>query len=229
MAGESITLTFEDELDVTRGDVIAHSENPPGVADVFEATVIWMGDDPMLRGRSYLMHIGGKTVPATIAPLKHKLNIDSMEPTAATKLELNEIGVADLELGQPIAFDPYGENRDTGGFILIDRITNNTVGAGLIHFALRRSQNLRWQVLSVDKHERAAPTPPAAYRAVADRAVRSGQVDAGQSDRGRAPPAWSSHLPAGRRQRPSRPERRSRVHPRRSGREHPAHRRRWPT
>jgi bifunctional enzyme CysN/CysC len=155
VAGESITLTLADELDITRGDMLAHTEAPPGVADQFEVTVIWMGDDPMLRGRSYLMHIGGKTVPATIAPLKHKLNIDSMEPLAATKLELNEIGVCDIELSQPIAFDPYRENRDTGGFILIDRITNNTVGAGLIHFALRRSQNLRWQVLSVDKHERA--------------------------------------------------------------------------
>jgi bifunctional enzyme CysN/CysC len=155
VAGESITLTLADEIDVTRGDVIASAEQPPGVADQFEATIVWMGDDPMLRGRSYLMHLGGKTVPATIAPLKHKLNIDSMEPMAATKLELNEIGVVDLELSAEIAFDPYRENRDTGGFILIDRITNNTVGAGLIHMALRRSQNVRWQAVSVDKHVRA--------------------------------------------------------------------------
>jgi bifunctional enzyme CysN/CysC len=155
VAGESITLTLTDEIDVTRGDVIASAQEPPGVADQFEATIVWMGDDPMLRGRSYLMHLGGKTTPATIAPLKHKLNIDSMEAMAATKLELNEIGVCDLELSREIAFDPYRENRDTGGFILIDRITNNTVGAGLIHMALRRSQNVRWQVLSVDKHERA--------------------------------------------------------------------------
>jgi bifunctional enzyme CysN/CysC len=154
VAGESVTLTLSDELDITRGDVIAHSHEPPGVADQFEATIVWMGDEPMLRGRSYLLHTGGKTVPATIAPLKHKLNIDTMAPIAATKLELNEIGVVEIELSQAIAFDPYLENRDTGGFILIDRITNNTVGAGLIHFALRRSQNLRWQVLSVNKHER---------------------------------------------------------------------------
>ncbi len=155
VAGESVTLTLTDEIDVTRGDVIASAQQPPGVADQFEATIVWMGDDPMLRGRSYLMHLGGKTVPATIAPLKHKLNIDSMEPMAATKLELNEIGVVDLELSREIAFDPYRENRDTGGFILIDRITNNTVGAGLIHMALRRSQNVRWQAVTVDKHERA--------------------------------------------------------------------------
>ena len=154
VAGESVTLTLADELDITRGDVIAHSHEPPGVADQFEATIVWMGDEPMLRGRSYLLHTGGKTVPATIAPLKHKLNIDTMAPLAATKLELNEIGVCEIELTQPIAFDPYLENRDTGGFILIDRITNNTVGAGMIQFALRRSQNLRWQVLSVNKHER---------------------------------------------------------------------------
>jgi bifunctional enzyme CysN/CysC len=154
VAGESITLTLADELDITRGDLIAHSHEPPGVADQFEATIVWMGDEPMLRGRSYLLHTGGKTVPATIAPLKHKLNIDTMAQIAATKLELNEIGVVEVELSQPIAFDPYLESRDTGGFILIDRITNNTVGAGLIHFALRRSQNLRWQVLSVNKHER---------------------------------------------------------------------------
>jgi bifunctional enzyme CysN/CysC len=136
VAGQSVTLTLADELDVTRGDMIAHAHQPPGVADQFEATIVWMGDDPMLRGRSYLMQLGGRTVPAT-------------------KLELNEIGVAEIELSKPIAFDPYVENRETGGFILIDRITNNTVGAGMIRCALRRSQNVRWQALTVDKHERA--------------------------------------------------------------------------
>ena len=156
VAGQSVTVTLSDEVDVTRGDLIAHSTEPPGVADQFEATVVWMGDKPMLRGRSYLMRVGGKTVTATIAPLKYKLQIESLEHVAATKLELNEIGVCDLECSQPIAFDPYRENRDTGGFILIDRITNNTVGAGLIHFALRRSQNVRWQAVTVDKSERAA-------------------------------------------------------------------------
>jgi bifunctional enzyme CysN/CysC len=155
VAGQSVTLTLADDVDVTRGDVIAHSDEPPGTADQFEATIVWMGDKPMLRGRSYLMRIGGKTLTATIAPLKHKLRIESLEHVAATKLELNEIGVVDLECSQPIAFDPYRENRETGGFILIDRITNNTVGAGLIHYALRRSQNVRWQALNVDKRERA--------------------------------------------------------------------------
>jgi bifunctional enzyme CysN/CysC len=156
VAGQSVTLTLTGEVDVTRGDVIAHSAEPPGTADQFEATIVWMGDKPMLRGRSYLMRIGGKTVTATIAPLKHKLRIESLEHVAATKLELNEIGVCDIECSQPVAFDPYRENRETGGFILIDRITNNTVGAGLIHYALRRSQNVRWQAVNVDKLERAA-------------------------------------------------------------------------
>ncbi len=101
------------------------------------------------------MQLGGRTVPATINPLKHKLNVDTMAQIAATKLELNEIGVCEIELSKPIAFDPYVENRDTGGFILIDRITNNTVGVGMLRCALRRSQNVRWQAVTVDKHERA--------------------------------------------------------------------------
>ena len=155
VSGQAITLTLADELDVARGDVIASSLEPPGVADQFEATIVWMSERPMLRGRSYLLRMASRTVTATIAPLKYKLNIDSLEHVAANKLELNEIGVCELELSHPIAFDPYMENRETGGFILIDRITNNTVGAGLIRFALRRSQNIHWQSLTVDKHERA--------------------------------------------------------------------------
>ena len=155
VAGQSVTLTLADELDVTRGDMIAAHEQPPGVADRFEATIVWIADEPMLRGRTYLLALAHRTVPATIAPLKYKLNIDSLEHVAATKLELNEIGVCGLELTHPIPFDPYRENRDTGGFILIDRLTNSTVAAGLIHFALRRSENVQWQALGVDKHNRA--------------------------------------------------------------------------
>lgn len=155
VSGQSVTLTLADELDVAGGDLIATSAEPPGVADQFEATIVWMSEKPMLRGRSYLLRIAGRTVTATIAPLKYKLNIDSLEHVAADKLELNEIGVCELELSHQIAFDPYMENRETGGFILIDRISNNTVGAGLIRFALRRSQNVHWQSLTVDKHERA--------------------------------------------------------------------------
>jgi bifunctional enzyme CysN/CysC len=156
VAGQSITLTLADDLDVSRGDLMAHRDQPPGVADQFEATIIWMGEKPMLPGREYLMRIGGKTVTATIAPLKYKLSMESLEHLAATRLTINEIGVCDIELGEAIAFDPYQENRDTGGFLLVDRITNNTVGAGLIHFALRRSHNVSWQSLSIDKPARAA-------------------------------------------------------------------------
>jgi bifunctional enzyme CysN/CysC len=155
VAGQAVTLVLADDVDVSRGDVIASAEFPSGVADQFEATVVWMTDEPMLRGRSYMMRCGTKVANATIAPLKYKLNVQTLEHVAATKLELNEIGVCDLELDQPIAFDPYEQNRDTGGFILIDRMTLNTVGAGMIHFALRRSQNVHWQSIDVDKVERA--------------------------------------------------------------------------
>ena len=114
-----------------------------------------MADEPMLPGRNYLMRIGGATATATITPLKYKLNVNSLERLAATKLDLNEIGVCDIELDRTIAFDPYAENRETGGFILIDRITSGTVGAGLLHFALRRSDNVHWQAIDVDKAARA--------------------------------------------------------------------------
>src|SRR3954447_24215541 len=156
VAGQAVTLTLADEVDASRGDMIASADEPPGVADQFEATVVWMADDPMYRGRNYLMRIGSQLATATIAPLKYQLNVNSLDRMAATKLELNEIGVVDLELDRPVAFDPYEENRDTGGFILIDRITNETVGAGMLRFALRRSANLRWQQVDVDKVARAA-------------------------------------------------------------------------
>ena len=154
-AGQSITLTLTDELDVSRGDVLAPSDAPPLVADQFEATIVWMHERPMLQGRSYLMKVGTKTVTATVSPLKYKVNVNTLEHTAARKLELNDIGICGLQLSQPIVFEPYAENRDLGGFILVDRITNTTVGAGLLHFALRRSQNVHWQALDVNKVARA--------------------------------------------------------------------------
>jgi bifunctional enzyme CysN/CysC len=136
---------------VSRGDVISAAESPPEVADQFEATLVWMHEQPLLRGRSYLMKIGAKTVAATVLPLKYKINVNTLEQLAATRLELNEIGVCVLELDRPVAFDPYENNRETGAFILIDRLTNNTVGAGMLRFALRRSQNVHWQALDVNK------------------------------------------------------------------------------
>ncbi len=156
VAGQAVTLTLASEIDVSRGDVLAAAAAPPEVADQFEAMVFWMSDEPMLRGRNYLMRIGTKTVGATIAPLKYKLNVDTFDHLAATQLELNEIGVCALELSEPVAFDPYVENRDTGGFVLIDRMTLDTVGAGLLQFALRRSHNVHWQATDVDRRTRAA-------------------------------------------------------------------------
>jgi bifunctional enzyme CysN/CysC len=155
VAGQSVTLTLDAEIDVGRGDVIAAADAAPQVADQFEATLVWLDGEPMLQGRTYLMKAGARTVSATVMPLKHRINVNTLEHTAAERLELNDIGVCELELDQPIAFEPYTENRELGGFILIDRITNGTVGAGLIHFALRRSQNVHWQALDVDKKLRA--------------------------------------------------------------------------
>ncbi len=155
VAGQSVTVTLRDEIDVSRGDVLSHPDSPPAVADEFEATVVWMHEQPMLRGRSYVMKIAAKTVAANVMPLKYKINVNTLEHLAATRLEINEIGVCELELDRSIAFDPYEENRTTGAFILIDRMTHQTVGAGMLRFALRRSQNVHWQALDVNKVARA--------------------------------------------------------------------------
>ncbi len=155
VAGQSVTLTLEDEVDVSRGDVLAAADSPPGVADQFETTIIWMADEPMLPGRPYWMKIGTRQVGASITEPKYKLNVNTLEHLAAKKLMLNEIGVCNVSLDHAIAFDPYLENRDTGGFILIDRLSNHTVGAGLVHFALRRSQNIHWQAVDIHKDARA--------------------------------------------------------------------------
>jgi len=156
VAGQSITITVDDEIDISRGDLVVAASAPAEIADQFEATIVWMNEAPLLRGRSYLMKIGTKSVTATISPLKHKINVNTLEHAAAVTLELNDIGVANLQLDRPIAFDPYEVNRDTGGFILIDRMSNDTVGAGMLHFALRRAHNVQWQALDVNKAARAA-------------------------------------------------------------------------
>jgi bifunctional enzyme CysN/CysC len=154
VAGQSVTLTLTDEVDVSRGDVIAAVDDPPVVADQFQATIVWMHDDALLQGRSYLMKIGARTVTATVMPIKHKVNVNTLEQLAAERLEINDIGVCELALDQPITFEPYAKNRNLGGFILIDRLTNNTVGAGLLEFELRRSQNIHWQALDINKTAR---------------------------------------------------------------------------
>jgi bifunctional enzyme CysN/CysC len=156
VAGQSVTFTLADEVDCSRGDIIAAAGAPPEVADQFETTIVWMAEEPLLSGRPYWLKIGTKTVSATVTELKHKINVNTLEHLAAKQLELNEIAVCNISLDQPVAFDPYTENHDTGGFILIDRITNGTVGAGMIRFALRRAQNIHWQALDVSKASRAA-------------------------------------------------------------------------
>ncbi len=156
VAGQSVTLTLADEIDISRGDVIASPADLPGVADQFECVVVWMSDEPMLPGRPYWLKIGTRQVAATITEPKYKVNVNTLEHLAAKKLELNEIGICNLSLDQPVAFDPYDQCRETGSFILIDRISNATVGAGMIHFALRRSQNIHWQALDVNRATRAA-------------------------------------------------------------------------
>ena len=156
VAGQSVTITLTDEIDVSRGDVLSIAGQPPEVADQFESTIVWMDDEGMLPGRPYLMKIGARVVGASITEPKYKVNVNTLEQLAAKRLELNEIGVCNISLDAPIAFDAYKDNHTLGGFILIDRISNRTVGAGMLHFALRRSQNIHWQATDVSKASRAA-------------------------------------------------------------------------
>ena len=151
VAGQSITVTLADEVDVSRGDVIAAGASPPGISDQFEASVVWMHEQEMLPGRSYLLKIGTRTVGASLAQPKYKVDVNTLEHLAARTLALNEIGVCNINLDAPVPFDPYEENRDMGGFILIDRLTNDTVAAGLLHFALRRAANLHWQAIEINR------------------------------------------------------------------------------
>ena len=156
VAGQSVTLTLQDEIDCSRGDVVCSADGPAESADQFETTIIWMADERLLPGRSYLFKLGPKTVTATITDIKYKINVNTLERLASKVLELNEIAVCNVSLDQPIAFDPFTVNSDMGGFILIDRMSNATVGAGLIHFSLRRAQNVHWQALDVTRQSRAA-------------------------------------------------------------------------
>ena len=155
VAGQSVTIALSDEIDVSRGDVLVDANSPPQVADQFEATLIGLTEAAILPGRSYLMKLGTKVVTATVNPLKHRVNVNTLEHMAAERLELNDIGVVELQLDQPVVFEDYAKSRELGGFILIDRVTNNTVAAGMLHFALRRSQNVHWQYLDVSRASRA--------------------------------------------------------------------------
>jgi bifunctional enzyme CysN/CysC len=155
-AGESVTLTLTTEVDASRGDVIVAATHAPEVADQFEVHIVWMGEHDLLPGRPYLLKLGTNTVGMTVTDCKYRIDINNLEHLAAKTLRLNEIGVATISLDRPIAFDPYVDSRDMGGFVVIDRLTNNTVGAGMIHFALRRSANVHWQAVDITKAERAA-------------------------------------------------------------------------
>jgi bifunctional enzyme CysN/CysC len=149
-------VTLTDEIDASRGNVICSADTPVEVADQFEAQILWMGDEPMLPGRPYLIKLGTRSVPAKIAQPKYEVNVNTLEHTAAKTLKLNEIGVCNISLDEQVPFTTYAENRDLGGFIIIDRISNNTMGLGLINFALRRASNIHWQALDINKQTRAA-------------------------------------------------------------------------
>ena len=153
--GESITLTLAAEVDVSRGDVLVALEDPPEVADQFEARLLWMAESPMIPGRPYLLKLHHKETTATITDIKYCEDIDTGAHLAAKSLALNEIAMVNLSLSQPLVFEPYARNRTLGGFILIDKLTFATVGAGMIEFALRRASNIHWQTLEIDKQARA--------------------------------------------------------------------------
>jgi len=155
VAGQSVTICLTDEIDCSRGDVLALADDPPQVADQIEAAIVWMSDEPMLPSRPYWLKIGTQTVSAQVQPPKYQVNVNTMEHLAAKTLELNAIGVANLSTDRQIVFEPYAQSRDLGGFILIDKLTNATVAAGMLHFSLRRSQNVHWQALDVTREKHA--------------------------------------------------------------------------
>lgn len=153
-SGQAVTLTLADQIDISRGDIISTTDTPASTSNQFETTIIWMSDESLLPGRPYLLKCGTAMATATITDIKHEVNVNTLEHTASKKLELNNIGVCNINLDRQIAFDSYADNRDTGSFILIDRLNNNTVGAGTLNFALRRSQNIHMQAVDVDKRLR---------------------------------------------------------------------------
>ena len=156
VAGQSVTITLADEIDCSRGDVLVAADAPPQVADQFEAIFVWMSDEPMLPGRAYWLKLGTQMVTATLHAPKYQVQVNTMEHLAVKTLELNAIGVANFTTDRPMVFEPYADNRDLGGFILIDKISNATVAAGMIHFALRRSQNVQWQATDISRETHAS-------------------------------------------------------------------------
>ena len=154
--GDAVTLTFDTEIDIARGDLLTDPREPPEFVDQFAAHVIWMSEHPLVPGRSYLLKIGTRTVPATVTALKHRIDVNTLARLADKTLGLNEIGFCNLSTAAPVAFDAYAVNRDTGAFILVDRFGNETAGAGMIAFGLRRASNIHWQALAIGREQRAA-------------------------------------------------------------------------
>ncbi len=156
IAGQAVTLTLEDEIDISRGDVLSDPQARPEVADQFQAHLIWMSETELLPGRSYLIKAGARTVSATVTAIQHKIDVNSFQELAAKTLSLNEVAVVSIDTQEPLAFDPYGDNHETGAFIVIDRVSNLTLGAGMIDRGLRSATNVHWQALDVSKASRAA-------------------------------------------------------------------------
>jgi bifunctional enzyme CysN/CysC len=155
VAGQSVTITLADELDCSRGDVLATADDAPEVADQFEAALVWMADEPLLPGRPYWLKLGTQLVTATIHSPKYQVNVNTLEHLAAKTLGLNAIGLTNLSTDKPLIYEPYESSRDLGGFILIEKMSNATVAAGMLHFALRRSSNVHWQALDIDRNAHA--------------------------------------------------------------------------
>lgn len=155
VAGQSVTVCFEDEIDCSRGSVISVADNPPQTADQFESTIVWLADEALIPGRAYWLKLGTQQVSATVAEPKYTVNVNTMEHMAAKTLDLNAIGVAELTTDKQVVFEPYADNRTLGGFILIDKMTNATVAAGMLNFSLRRSQNVHWQAVDIDRKQHA--------------------------------------------------------------------------
>ncbi len=154
-AGDAVTLVLDREIDVSRGDVLAAADAPVGIADALSARVIWLHDTPLVAGRDYLVKLGARSVPGTVERIRHRIDVNTRDALPAASLGLNDLGSIELHLQLPVAFEPYSDSRDLGGFILIDRLTNATVGVGMIEAALRRATSLTWQVLDVDRAARA--------------------------------------------------------------------------
>ena len=224
-AGQAVTLTLADEIDVSRGDIIASATDPPSLSDQFACHVVWMNEKPLLPERPYLLKIGTRLAEVQVTRIKYKLNVTNLEHTAAKTLELNDIAYCNIGLDRQIAFDPYRELRETGSFILIDRYSHDTVGAGMIDFGLWRGSNLTLHQLAIDKAGARGPEEPEGLRPVAHRFVGRGQIRDSQC-RGAAP---ARHGPAqlypGRRQSAARLDQGPGLHRGGPGGERAPHRR----